>query len=69
MTGAEIRAARESLGLTQLQFAQVLGYAHVTRISEFEHGKGSPSAQTVLLIRLYLSGVRPDYWPKNARTA
>ena len=38
MTGTELRRIRESWGLTQAQFAQLLGYSPHT-ISDIERGK------------------------------
>lgn len=66
MTPAEIRAARESLGLTQAQIAPLVGYGGkraVQTISDIERGKVAPAPYAIRLLRLYLSGVRPDDWP------
>ena len=64
MTGAEIKAARASLGLTQSQFAVVMGLHGKTVVSALEAGKYTASIQVVYLLQAYLSGYRPDHWPK-----
>ena len=63
MTPAEFKAARLSLGLTQPQAADCLGYGAPNRISEIENGKGSPGAAVILLLRAYMDGYRPADWP------
>ena len=63
MTGAEIKAARASLGLTQSQFAVVMGYYGKTYISNLESGRANISPQGFRLLQAYLSGYRPDDWP------
>lgn len=63
MTPAEIRTARQSLGLTQAQFALLLGYGAKSRIAELENGARAPSGAVVRLIRAYLDGYRPADWP------
>lgn len=69
MTPADIKQARQSLGLTQAQLALMLGYAATPRISELERGERVPSACIMRLLRAYLAGYRPDDWPaaKEAR--
>ena len=64
MTPAEIRAARERLGLTQVQLASVMGLRGGPTVSEWEAGKRNPSGQSARLIHAYLSGYRPDDWPR-----
>ena len=63
MNPAAFKEARESLALTPLQAAQVLGYGSAVRISEIEHGKMNPSAAVVRLMEAYRAGYRPDDWP------
>ena len=58
MTPAAVLAARQSLGLTQAEFASWLGYPLAARVSELERGVRSPGAAVVLLIEAYLSGYR-----------
>lgn len=65
MTPAQIREARQSLGLTPPEAARLLGYADRARISEIEHGRRQPSAAVLLLLKAYLDGYRPADWPKN----
>lgn len=62
MTGAEFRAARESLGLTQSQLAKLVGYGSQSRIAEVEARHEAPACPARLL-RAYLDGYRPGDWP------
>jgi DNA-binding transcriptional regulator YiaG len=68
LTPAEIRAAREALGLSQPQLAAMLRYSvkgnAAARVSEVERGKPMDAAR-VELLRAYLSGYRPQDWPKG----
>lgn len=64
MTPAEIRQAREALGLTPEQIAPLLGYSDRARIYEIEGGKRNPSASALALLRAYLDGYRPEGWPQ-----
>ena len=64
MTPAQFKEARQSLGLTPPQAADLLGYGSRTRISEVEHGRKAASASVILLLRAYLAGYRPADWPK-----
>jgi transcriptional regulator with XRE-family HTH domain len=63
MTPISIREARKSLGLTQSQFADVIGYNDKTAVSAVETGTRNPSDAVIRLIRAYLDGYRPDDWP------
>jgi DNA-binding transcriptional regulator YiaG len=63
MTPAEIRTARESLGLDQAQMAPLLGYTAQPRVSELERGVRTPSDAVLRLLRSYLDGYRPPDWP------
>jgi transcriptional regulator with XRE-family HTH domain len=58
MTPAEFRAARLSLGLTQAQLAEWLGYGDKMRVSDIERGVRDPGATVVILMEAYLSGWR-----------
>jgi DNA-binding transcriptional regulator YiaG len=62
MTPAEIRAARETLGLTQGEFARVMGVNGPAYVSAWEAGTRRPTGPAVRLMRAYLSGYRPDDW-------
>lgn len=66
MTPAEIKQARQTLGLTQSQIAPLLGYGASTRITELESGARTPSAAVMRLLSAYLDGYRPDDWPDSA---
>lgn len=63
MTPTLIREARKTLGLTQSQFAAVIGYNDKTAVSALEAGTRKPSDSVARLIRAYLDGYRPDDWP------
>lgn len=64
MTGDDIKQARKTLGLTQPQLAQVMGYSNKSYISAMENGTRSMSEQGQKLLQAYLSGWRPDDWPE-----
>ena len=69
MTPAEIKAAREALGLTQAQIAPLLGYGSQSRIAEIEGGKKRAGPAVIRLLRAYLDGYRPSDWPMDTRNA
>ncbi len=52
MPPAEIRAVRQSLGMTQAQFAQLLGVHNLT-VSKWERGILEPSPYHVALMRSF----------------
>jgi DNA-binding transcriptional regulator YiaG len=51
MTGDEVRAARQRLGLTQAQFAERLGVARMT-VVRWENGWMAVGSTAAVLIRL-----------------
>lgn len=53
MTPAELRTARETLGLTQAEFAAALGLGAQTRISAMENG-GTITRQTAAMVQALL---------------
>jgi DNA-binding transcriptional regulator YiaG len=63
MTAAEFKAARQTLGLTQVQIAPMLGLGAASRVSEIEAGKKVPK-QAGLLMQAYIDGYRPTDWPR-----
>lgn len=63
MTPAEIRTARQQLGLTQAGLARMLGYSSRTRVCDLEAGRKVPSESVLRLLRAFLDGYRPDDWP------
>ena len=63
MTPVEIKQARQTLGLDQVQMAQVLGYGNKARVSEIENGLRFPNESVIRLLRAYLDGYRPADWP------
>lgn len=68
MTPAEIKEARQSLGLTGGQLAPLLGYSArraEQAMSEIESGKTMNDAARRLL-QAYLDGYRPADWPVTA---
>ncbi len=66
MTPDEISAARQSFGLTQAEFADMLDTDVLTvrriEMSEDTPSHRKPPARVVRLIRAYLSGYRPSDW-------
>ena len=67
MTPAQFRRIRESLGFTQQELADFLGYGRALRISEFERDT-NPRPVPELLARLmiaYRDGYRPKDWPRE----
>lgn len=63
MTPAEIKQARQSLGLSQVDAARLLGYGSKSRISEIENGHRNASKSGLRLLAAYVAGYRPDDWP------
>lgn len=66
MTPAEIKQARQTLGLTAKSLAPMLGYNRVASVYAIEAGANA-SDTVIRLLRAYLDGYRPDDWPA-ART-
>jgi len=64
MTGDEIRQARKQLGLTQAEFARVMGWTGAAYVSRIEGGSNPLSRTSCRLLTAYLSGYRPGDWPK-----
>jgi transcriptional regulator with XRE-family HTH domain len=61
MSGPELRRIRKGLGLTQTQFARLLGYTHYSRISQMETGKENVPKVTERLARMYcIYGIPSD---------
>ncbi len=72
MTHAELRAARERLGLTPEELADML-YLERQAVYRMEMEPGRKSRRKVAgpvarLVELYLAGVRPADWPGGAGT-
>ena len=71
MTAAEFKALRQSLGLTQIQLAKILGYATRERVAGIELETRTARQVPALLGRLmraYEAGYRPPDWPKQQST-
>ena len=71
MTPAEVRAAREKLGLTQYELATMLGYRGLSRrqaVWDLEHAHREKKLLEPQrrLIEAYLAGYRPADWPQRA---
>ena len=62
MTPAEeFRAARDTLGMTQQQFADALGFQRGRQtICDIEKGRHTPRHTVVLLLRSLVAAKRPD---------
>lgn len=56
MTGQQLKAAREQLGLTQAQLAQAVGFKHTSTIGRFEMASGKyPCPRWLsLIVRLWI---------------
>jgi len=70
MNHDELRAARESLGLSPAEAAQMLDLADTKAIYRMESTPGHsthrpPATRVVRLYRAYLAGYRPDDWPER----
>jgi len=70
MTHTEIKQARSTLGLTVKQFGAMLDITDERAMRKHMANPSSatykpPSARMVRLINAYLSGYRPDDWPKR----
>jgi transcriptional regulator with XRE-family HTH domain len=68
MTPADLRTARETLGLTQADFARALGYRSLDRrnlgqqINDMEHGRKPIMPQTARLAEMFRRfGVPSDF--------
>ena len=60
MTPAEIRQARETLGLDQDELAHALGYSRYSTVSDWERGVKPINATAALLLQAYLAGYKSD---------
>lgn len=67
MKPIEFKRIRETLGLTQRELAEVLGYGHVMRVSELERDTNPMPVPWAVgqLMRAMLAGFRPDTWVEN----
>lgn len=67
MTPSEIKEARQSLGLSQKQMADMLDTdPRVIRSVEAPDGATThraPAVRVERLLRAYMAGYRPDDWP------
>jgi len=64
MTPTEFKEARQSLGLDQMQTAQMLGLSRKASVSDMERGAKAITDQTARLMRAYIAGYRPADWPE-----
>ena len=60
MTPADIRALRDALGMTQGEFADIMGINGPAYVSAWEAGTRTPSGPAVKLMQAYRAGYRPD---------
>jgi len=71
LTHDEIKAAREALGLSLSEFAELLDTDKTTtRRLEMEPSHNTaraPAPRMVRLIRAYLEGYRPFDWPQKSQ--
>lgn len=64
MTPAEFKEARQSLGLGQMQMAQMLGFSRKASVGDMERAVKPITDQTARLMRAYIAGYRPADWPE-----
>lgn len=70
MTTEDFRTARKTLGLTQAQFAKMLGYSGkrgAQVVSDIERSKAPITPTVERLVVAYLSGWRPNDWPNPSK--
>ena len=60
MTGAEIRAAREEMGLTQAELAKALGYSGGRKVQDIEAGRRNMGGPPTVLLRKLLDEHRAE---------
>ena len=70
MTPAEVRAARDAIGLTQKQLATVMGLRGPATVAEWEReaqkaGSRKIGPTAARLLAAYVTGYRPEDWPKE----
>jgi transcriptional regulator with XRE-family HTH domain len=66
MTKEETKRIRKGLGLTQSQFAKVLGYTHYSRVSYFETGEKPIPETTARLAKMYqIFGIPDELKPQD----
>ena len=71
MTSREFKEARQTLGLSLVQMAEMLGLQpnHVRRLEfpEDSNQRRPVMEQTRRLVQAYLDGYRPPDWPTESR--
>lgn len=65
MTPAEIKQARQTLGLTARQLAPLIGYKSPASVYDIEAGRENASGAVIRLLQAYLDGYRPTDWPDS----
>ncbi len=67
MTNVEFKEARQRLGLTQAELANLLGYSGPLQISSFERATNPRQVPVLLalLMKAYDDGYRPADWPNK----
>jgi len=63
MTGDDIKHARKQLGLTQAEFAKMMGFRSRPYVSDVEADRYTLSDTAQRLLTAYLSGYRTKDWP------
>ena len=64
MTPAEFKQARQSLGLTQPQAADMVG-RKLRNVQQWEAGDRAVDQAAALLVAAYIAGYRPADWPTH----
>lgn len=60
MTPAQIKEARQMMGLTAAEFALHLGYSRIATIYDIEAGRIKPSKAVVMLLRQMITNGRTE---------
>jgi DNA-binding transcriptional regulator YiaG len=63
LTGDDIKAMRQKLGLDQKAMAKLLGYSSYMRVSELENGRANVPDRVKLIILALQHGWRPGDGP------
>jgi DNA-binding transcriptional regulator YiaG len=63
MTPAEIKQARQTLGLTARQLAPLIGYKSLASVYNIESAREKAGGAVIRLLQAYLDGYRPPDWP------
>lgn len=72
MTGPDLRAARKSLGISQRQLGELIGYGGENprqSIGRMERGCQPIPKHIELIVDAFVQGYRPQDWPEKGRVS